>query len=318
MKKKEKQSKYKKLQSAIEYLTTYWWAVLIIAIVIVVLFHIGLFSTNLGPKALPGSCRVTRSYESETPLVTLQGAGCNENPEYVASTTYPTYQYWDFIVAPDTLYNATFMENNRISLSVWIKEIPNDNCELSVANIYTYPYSNGGFSNTIFRFGVSGGSGWAVNGNRAMLELFTPTSQTNMFSTVNVPYNQWINIIASYNGTYVNFYINGTFAGDAQYSATLSPGIDSVLVIGGNPNSGCRNNFQGNFSNLQIYNISLSNDQAKTLYEEGIGGAPIDLNYLVAWYPLNGNPNDYSGYNENGAAFNVIYTSLWQNGYSVP
>ncbi|MCL5433554.1 MAG: LamG domain-containing protein [Candidatus Marsarchaeota archaeon] len=309
----------KSAQSAMEYLTTYGWAILIIAVVLVVLFHMGLFNTNIGPKAPPGSCKINRPDGPGTiQYISTQGASCNEDPEFVTSTTYSTYQYWDFIIAPDTLYNATFMENNRITLSVWINELPNDDCELSVANIYNYPYSSGYLENYIFRFGVSGGSTWEGGQNKAMLELFTPTTQTNMFSTVNVPYNQWTNIVASYNGTYVNFYINGMFAGDSQYSATLSPGTDSVLVIGGNPNSGCRNNFQGYFSNLQIYNTSITQNQAQTLYQKGIGGAPIDLNYLVAWYPLNANPNDYSGNDENGAAYNVIYISSWQNGYTPP
>ncbi|MGC9010605.1 MAG: hypothetical protein ACP5JN_00435 [Candidatus Micrarchaeia archaeon] len=39
--------------------------------------------------------------------------------------------------------------------------------------------------------------------------------------------------------------------------------------------------------------------------QEGIGGAPIDLQHLVAWWPLNGNANDYSGNGNNGVPSNV-------------
>ncbi len=48
-------------QSAMEYLMTYGWAILIIAVVLAALFSLGVFNTaNLGPRAQPGSCHVFR------------------------------------------------------------------------------------------------------------------------------------------------------------------------------------------------------------------------------------------------------------------
>ena len=46
--------------------------------------------------------------------------------------------------------------------------------------------------------------------------------------------------------------------------------------------------------------------------------APVDLQNLVGWWPLNGNANDYSGNQNNGGATNVIYTTSWTNGYTAP
>ncbi len=49
-------------QSAMEYLMTYGWAILIIAVVLGVLFQLGVFGgANLAPKATPGSCQVERT-----------------------------------------------------------------------------------------------------------------------------------------------------------------------------------------------------------------------------------------------------------------
>ncbi|MGC8662613.1 MAG: hypothetical protein ACP5RT_02395, partial [Candidatus Micrarchaeia archaeon] len=46
-------------QSAMEYLMTYGWAILIIAVVLGALFQLGVFNANnFAPKALPGSCQV--------------------------------------------------------------------------------------------------------------------------------------------------------------------------------------------------------------------------------------------------------------------
>ena len=76
--------------------------------------------------------------------------------------------------------------------------------------------------------------------------------------------------------------------------------------------------FSGSISNAQLYNTSLSSNDIQALYQEGIGGAPIDLRNLVGWWPLNGNANDYSGNNNNGKAINVTYTTGWYSGYIAP
>lgn len=214
----------------------------------------------------------------------------------------------DYISVADTNFNSTFSKNNAITLSAWIYEFPNSECEVSVANIYNPP-STSYPGAAIFRFGVSGGSGWATSINAVMLELFTPTVQTNMFSSLPVPYGVWNYITASYNGTYVNFYINGIPAGSTAYSSTLSTGPNSELLIGANPNSGCYAYFPGYVSNLQIYNTALSPSQVSQLYDEGIGGVPVSGSGLVGWYPLNGNANDYSGNNYDGVQHSVNFVN---------
>jgi hypothetical protein len=50
-----------KAQSAMEYLMTYGWAILVIAVVLGVLYSLGIFSpSNFAPKAQHGSCQVFR------------------------------------------------------------------------------------------------------------------------------------------------------------------------------------------------------------------------------------------------------------------
>ena len=74
--------------------------------------------------------------------------------------------------------------------------------------------------------------------------------------------------------------------------------------------------FTGMISNAQVYNTSLSSNEVNALYMEGIGGAPIKLQNLVGWWPLNGNVQDYSGNRNDGIATAVTYTSTWTNGYT--
>jgi hypothetical protein len=72
-------------------------------------------------------------------------------------------------------------------------------------------------------------------------------------------------------------------------------------------------------ANVQLYGTALSSNDIKALYQEGIGGAPIKIQSLVGWWPLNGNANDYSGNSYDGTPSGAVtYTSNWYSGYSAP
>ena len=110
-------------------------------------------------------------------------------------------------------------------------------------------------------------------------------------------------------------YINGVKGTPAAAPAgNLDPGTVGIgqFYVGGGYN------FNGLIADVQLYNTSLDANQVAALYREGVGGAPITIQNLVGWWPLNGNANDYSGNNNNGQAGNVIYTGSWTNGYTAP
>lgn len=59
---------------------TYGWAILIISSVLAILFNLGVFSsTNLGPRASPGACKVFRNSASTSLLEECT----NAIPQYV-------------------------------------------------------------------------------------------------------------------------------------------------------------------------------------------------------------------------------------------
>jgi hypothetical protein len=74
----------------------------------------------------------------------------------------------------------------------------------------------------------------------------------------------------------------------------------------------------GYLSNIQIYNTTLSVSEVQALYAEGIGGAPIVLQNLIGWWPLNGDTNDYSGNGNNGVPTNIIMNGTWTSRYTGP
>jgi len=130
-------------------------------------------------------------------------------------------------------------------------------------------------------------------------------------------YNRWYFLAASYNPSLTAnnliIYENGQIgAQSTTYPTTFNTIRQAYLTI----NYGSSFNFS--LADVQIYNTSLSANEIQALYLEGIGGAPIDLQHLVGWWPLNGNANDYSGNGNNGQIYNVNFVSNWYNGYTPP
>jgi len=75
-----------KAQSAMEYLMTYGWAILIIAVVLGALFQLGVFNPmTFAPKAPPGACQVFRpNGPGTTSFINLEGICSGELPQYAA------------------------------------------------------------------------------------------------------------------------------------------------------------------------------------------------------------------------------------------
>jgi len=61
---------------------------------------------------------------------------------------------------------------------------------------------------------------------------------------------------------------------------------------------------------VQVYNAPLTGSQIAYLYQSGIYGIPTNTANLAAWWPLNGNPNDYSGHFNLGIPSNILYAHL--------
>ncbi len=288
-----------KLQSAMEYLMTYGWAILIIAIVVVALFALGVFnSTNFVPRATAGACQVVRNIEG----ISLQGQCNNAIPRYVALFN----GYSSIIRTPTTFPSATTQEN--FSVSAWI-------------NI------NGRCIQNSFYCGIidadNGSAGWGLMAGPGAIDFWIrQTNSTVQDMKFKVNTNTWYNVVVTYRhsaGSYVaNGYVDGAAVANNIVRSAVTLPMPYPLDIGMARGQGSMV-FNGSISNIQLYNTSLSNSSVHSLYLEGIGGSPIDVPRLVAWWPLNGNTNDYSGNGYNGNSANDIsYINSWTSGYSQP
>ncbi len=282
------------LQSAMEYLMTYGWAILIIAVVLGALFQLGIFNAStFTPKAPPGSCHVFRpNGPMTTSFINTQGICNGELPQYVAKFNGNGY----FDVGQE--YNIITLAGTY-SFSAWIYS-SND---LSVPHIIfqqspSQANNRNGLTDYVgtLSFGYENGVSW--------FEKSGPLSL-----------NSWHHVVGIDAAGTLSLYIDAV-----PQTGSVAPYVDGSftdLYIGRCSSIYCAS-FGGMMSNVQLYNSSLSSNEITALYNEGIGGAPVALKNLVGWWPLNGDTKDYSGNNNNGVPTALTFTSSWTSGYSAP
>ena len=297
-----------RLQSAMEYLMTYGWAILVIAVVLGVLYSLGIFNpSNFAPKAQPGSCQVFRPNGPGTNYnLQLEGTCNNELPQYAAVFNAEHSNVFADLYGLPTLTDS----GGNITILAWAALTP------------------AGGNQVLFQYTPSGGY---YPNLKELADAFCSSNPTGLpiyYSSSSYYVDECLSQIApnqlefyalTFNGTRLTGYeISGGQV--TPHSVSVTMGSNSLqangqLYIGGGPGA---TGWTGTISNVQVYNASLSENVIEAQYLEGVGGAPIRLQNLVAWYPLNGNANDYSGNNNNGVQANVVYTGTWQSEYASP
>jgi hypothetical protein len=304
----------KRAQSAMEYLVTYGWAILLIAIVIGLLFKLGLFtSSTFTSRVQPGSCLVDRPFgPNTTKFISLSGLCTGAFPEYVSS-----------IQSQDSFWQGAGPHNPQSTqawtLTAWI------------APVGSFPLSGeavmdgnelGGFA-----LGIGNGFGTVGANVEGMVGHAGGTSILNSGFTMPAA-NKWYFVAIEYNGVAISFYVNGqqTSKTYANSAFSINSITDFNITVGAERewNTQDQRFFPGLVSNVQLYNNALTAADISTLYIDGIGGAPIQLTSLVGWWPMNGNGNDYSGnganlrVNPNTGAESPYFTAQWTTYYSPP
>lgn len=286
-----------------EYLMTYGWSILIIAIVLAALFSLGVFSnSNLGPRAQANSCRVYRpNGPGTTTNINLEGVCNGELPEYVA-------QFNGASSYVSTGLSGLPGGSAARSVFLWfnIASLPS-----VTGNPMMYSYGTSATNNAFSLMVVSGScnavyfSGWADDFCATPLVI-----SPNTWYFMGVTY--------SAGASTATVYLDSQ-----SYVGTIPHGALTTLVAGSKigdaaTSGGAVYYFNGMIADVQVYNASLDANAVQALYLEGIGGAPVEPQNLIGWWPLNGDTNDYGGNNNNGAQTSVTFTGSWTSGYTPP
>ncbi len=203
--------------------------------------------------------------------------------------------------------NRQAAQFNGATSNIVTASIPTSSSTLSV-NVWVYPTNSDG-SRGIVGQGNNGANSWDLktfSGSGYDFVLYTTLDGS--FTPINL--NQWQMLTATYNSGILKLYVNGKMA--TSYTVSGSPSLQTnlPLYIGVDPGDVSPINFNGMISNIQVYNGVLSNLQIYSLYQQGIEDLPASNTGLIAWWPLNGNPNEYSGNGYTGSTNQVTYGLL--------
>jgi hypothetical protein len=302
-----------------EYMTIYGTAIVIIVIAITILYSLGVFnlSGSYLPKVQPGACKISN------PLASSEGVAGRSLEGTCQGVLPATVAYFNGqsanVVTP--LYMNVTPSGWTGSTWVYVTGDSTGWCGTH-SNVMLNDRGTGAGESLTMGTSPSSGSkfgfffGYDTNG----VGKFATTSQA-------YTYNSWYNVVGVYNSSYgFQVFVNGQNEGYYTNSGTHSGSTCSAgaltnteytstfpWVIG--YEKAWTSYFNGWISNVQIYNTSFSTNQVSTLYQEGIGGAPTELLYLVAWWPLNENGNDYSSNNYNTTPSGIDYLTNWSTTY---
>jgi hypothetical protein len=272
-----------KSQAAMEYLMTYGWAILIIALSLVVLYSLGIMNPkNFIPRAPPGSCFVFRpNGPGTTDFISLQGT-CGYLPMYVASFNGVNA----YIEVP---HSGLLTVTNELTAIVWVNLVNPNNDQKIVGK-------------------SSVGSGWVLGiKNGIYPEVWDSAGTRYVFVGGMVNANKWTFLAITWKtGDRFKGYINGVVVNDIAASTNQIGYTTNPLRIGCGPWTTTSFLVNGSIANVQIYSTALTSQEIQYLYQQGLGGGPVRLQNLVGWWPLNGDAKDYSGNNNHGTIYGGV------------
>jgi len=288
----------KKSQSAMEYLMTYGWAILIIAAVTGALFQLGVFNGIGTPNAQAGSCQVSRpNGPGTTQFISLTGTCTGEQPEFVAQFNGAS----SYISVGSTTNFPSGPTNGTVVIWVYQNQISNKE------TAFDYGPSSSAYNSIAITFN------WQTAGQVGLDDCGTA-----LFTSGNVlKAGIWYQVAITWSVGNDIIYVNGV--PETEGSKPSHPVLQGASAsIGSRGTCGPAPYLNGSLANIQLYDTALSQPEIATLYQEGIGAAPIDPYHIVGWWPLNGNAQDYSGNNNNGQATDVKYLNSKASGYTQP
>jgi hypothetical protein len=268
-----------KSQAAMEYLMTYGWAILIIALALGVLYSLGIMNPkNFIPRSPPGSCFVFRpNGPGTTDYVSLQGT-CGYLPMYVGSF-------------------------NGVNSYISIQNTPslNPTAELTLVAWFKYASIKNTFNNGIvsknawYQYRLAQ---WRRNDPTIVFSVSINNTAYEISTSNALQVGKWYFIVGTAkSGDQQRLYVNAQLVQNRSLPNLPFSTSSSNVEIGKDVGN---NYINGSIANVQIYNTALTPQEIQYLYQQGLGGGPIRLQNLVGWWPLNGDAKDYSGNNNHG------------------
>ena len=283
-------------QSAMEYLVTYGIAIALIAVALATLYLMGVFSQG-SPRAQSEQCHVQRFATGAS----FTGLCSGQLPEFVGQLD-PAASASSGVIVTSPHLTSTLASSQKITVTEWVYMNHTD----CVDGYGLFYYSNSleigtgdvGCYLGVYAGGVYSWAPWAPENRR--------------WSFIAVTYD------GSQSSSNLKIYLNGSYEVSTLSAASGLLLDTNSIFLGANDMSQFNHASSDGIANIQLYNATLSQNDIEALYIEGIGGAPIYLQALVGWWPLDADTYDYSGNLYTGNATDLRYSSAWASSYYRP
>ncbi|MDE1762276.1 MAG: PQQ-binding-like beta-propeller repeat protein, partial [Candidatus Micrarchaeota archaeon] len=197
-------------------------------------------------------------------------------------------------------YNALVSNDINYTVTAWV-----DPASLPASN--SVIYSEGTPGATLL-FTINS------NGNLAMAAKNGAT-WINFTSSFVVPTNKWSFVVfqlsngGAGSGNFKIYLNSQSQQGSGQQGTSTASFYTMGYNVGSLGASGKPFAYTGSIANLEVYNSLLNQNKVINIYQGGVQGAPMQNSNLVAWYPLDGDANDYGGSYNTAYPVNVLFVS---------
>jgi hypothetical protein len=157
----------------------------------------------------------------------------------------------------------------------------------------------------------------ANNENKAQFRIaLTPNSYSiinngklgEVSSSKPIALNKWVHLAAVIKDSLAKVYLDGELVGTNVLGSTYGLEKNSPLTLGRDDAGGVEF-FDGKLDDIRIYNRAVSDQEISSIYntlDYTIDSNTLDL---IAYYPFDGNLNDFSGNLNHGTAFGGTYVN---------
>ena len=209
----------------------------------------------------------------------------------IPNDAVPSATVFDFNGATDTINvsDSSLLKPSTITISIWFKS---NGTQSNYTYLISKYYSGSGPAYALYTGAGGTNLSFAIRkGNDVAW------STTTLASSGNVMDDLWHNAVATFDGTTMKLYIDGILKSTATPGTTGITYNSGDLTIGAFLNNG-NLDFNGEISNVQIWNTELGSSEVTTLYNNGVplltGTQPEAAN-LKAWYKLNVDTSTWNG-----------------------
>ena len=148
---------------------------------------------------------------------------------------------------------------------------------------------------------------YGMNFSSGGVGIYTSGSSGVQIIPYTMPKDEWVFMCGVISSSPSALYINGTLQGTGGVGGGVATGANALIIGSAYPGV---QEFDGMLANIQFYKSQITPADVQSLYSEGPTGSPVDPANLIAWWPLDGNAEDYSNNGNNGTVAGVLFPSL--------